>query len=110
MALRPKTLALVVDILKSASEGTLDAGGKTFEVSPDHHFAMVVPKGGSSCAKCKYVSKDGKSCGNKYFIKHRGGNGKLPAPADEYCCDEFATDLVSPERQKAAEASEPSKK
>ena len=97
---------LLQRLLKSQA-AALDAEGKRFPVSPDHHFAMVVPKGGSSCAKCVYVSEDGKSCSNEYYIEHRGGDGKLPAPADEYCCDEYKTTLVSPERQRAAERTEP---
>lgn len=58
----------------------------------DHKVGMRVTKGGSSCANCKWVSDDGKSCGNDYFQKWHEKEGaeepsKLPAPADEYCCD-----------------------
>lgn len=67
----------------------LVAGARMFEVSPGHQFSMTVPKGGSACSKCKFVSKDGKSCDNEYYKKSRGGDGALPAPADEFCCDEF---------------------
>lgn len=52
----------------------------------DHVPAMRVPKGGSSCATCKYVGEDRKHCSNEYFIKWNGSN-KLPAPADSYCSD-----------------------
>lgn len=57
----------------------------------DHRdkVGMRVPKGGSSCAKCEYLGKDGASCTNKYWIKWNNGNAKLPAPADEYCSDYF---------------------
>ena len=53
-----------------------------------HEVGMRVPEGGSSCAKCEYLRKDGESCENRYFIEWNGSK-KLPAPADEYCCDFF---------------------
>jgi hypothetical protein len=54
----------------------------------DHRAAMQVPKGGSSCATCKYVSKDLKHCANKHFIAWFG-TPDLPFPADQYCSDWF---------------------
>lgn len=68
-----------------------------------HLFGMKVPKGGSSCAKCRFISRDGKHCGNAYFQDWRRSLGVpeanvLPAPADEYCCDVFA----EPEGKQAA--------
>ena len=70
------------------------AGIKPYEAArvenptyPDaHEAAMRVPKGGSSCASCEYLGKDGKSCTNKYFIKWHGSS-ELPYPADEFCSD-----------------------
>jgi hypothetical protein len=52
----------------------------------DHKAAMRVPKGGSSCASCKYVSDDGKDCSNTHYQAYNGSK-HLPAPADEYCSD-----------------------
>jgi hypothetical protein len=52
----------------------------------DHRPAMQVPKGGSSCATCKYVSVDHKNCANKHFIAWYG-SPKLPFPADQFCSD-----------------------
>lgn len=52
----------------------------------NHQVGSIVPKGGSSCRKCEYVSVDGKKCRQKDFVKWNGGH-ELPAPADEYCCD-----------------------
>lgn len=52
----------------------------------DHKMGMRVPKGGSSCAKCEYVRNDNKDCAQKNFVAWNG-SPKLPAPADEYCCD-----------------------
>lgn len=54
---------------------------------PDHQVGMIVPKGGSSCAKCKYVQWP--YCKEEKFIEWNGSN-KIPAKAaDEYCCDFF---------------------
>jgi hypothetical protein len=58
------------------------------DVPKDHAIGMKVPVGGSSCAKCKYVSEDGKRCSNSYFKKWNEGE-KIPAPADSYCCDMY---------------------
>ncbi len=49
---------------------------------------MRVPTGGSSCAKCAYVSADAKHCGQEDFQAWNKGD-TLPAPAAAYCCDFF---------------------
>ena len=51
----------------------------------DHQLGMKVPKGGSMCANCRYLSSSN-TCGNKGFVKWNG-SAKLPEPANEYCCD-----------------------
>ncbi len=80
------------EIAKSKSEG--EYGGKgEFKLPVNHIAGMKVPKGGSSCAKCKFLSEDKKNCGNKYWIKWNDGNTKLPAPADEYCSDWFESKI-----------------
>jgi len=63
----------------------------------NHQLGMVVPKGGSDCAKCKFLSGN-HNCKNKGFQKWMTNTFKdvsdpslLPAPADEYCCDLFVT-------------------
>lgn len=44
-----------------------------------------VPKGGSSCASCKFLKPE-MHCGSEYFIKWNDGSDKIPAKhADEYC-------------------------
>lgn len=77
---------LVEELLANelAVEELLAAGEATY--SDTHEAAMRVPKGGSSCASCEYLGKDGKSCTNKYFIKYHGSE-ELPYPADEFCSD-----------------------
>jgi hypothetical protein len=53
-----------------------------------HKLGMKVPKGGSNCEKCEYVSKDEKKCSQPIFIKWNGSE-VLPEAADVYCCDLF---------------------
>lgn len=56
---------------------------------------MQVPKGGSACSKCRFLSEDSKHCGSGYFQNWRRSLGEepslIPAPADAYCCDVFAS-------------------
>ena len=61
---------------------------KQEQFPPDHKPAMRVPKGGSNCAKCRFVGSDLKTCGNPYYQQYYGSN-KLKAPADEFCSDWF---------------------
>lgn len=68
-------------------------GGKgPFKLPADHVAAMKVPKGGSSCASCQFGQEDantpfGARCTEPNFIAWNGGNGALPAAADEFCSD-----------------------
>jgi hypothetical protein len=55
---------------------------------PSHEAGMIVPRGGSNCAKCKYLGRDRKTCTNTYFIRWNGSN-VIPAPIDSYCSDWF---------------------
>jgi len=63
----------------------------------NHKLGMIVPKGGSSCAKCRFVSEEKTNCANKGFQRWNSDVNKaedpslIPAPADEYCCDLFIT-------------------
>ena len=52
----------------------------------DHKLGMVVPKGGSNCAKCKFW--DGEDCENKLF-RQWNGSGEIPGEPTKYCCDFF---------------------
>lgn len=61
---------------------------------PNHQLGMRVPKGGSMCARCEFLSSP-TTCGNKGFVEWNGG-AKLPDPADEYCCDLY--EIAKPER------------
>ena len=61
-------------------------GPGPLELPEGHKAGMRVPRGGSSCASCRYLGKDQASCGNQLFQAWSGGT-KLPAPADEYCSD-----------------------
>ena len=54
----------------------------------DHKAGMVVPKGGSNCAKCEFLGDNKLTCTNKYFIAWNG-SGVIPGPIDSYCSDWF---------------------
>jgi len=66
--------------------GTRSDKGKLPDYPDDHKVGMVVPKGGSNCAKCEYVN--GQNCEQRDFVKWLGSK-KIPAPTDTYCCDFF---------------------
>jgi len=57
-----------------------------FNIPKGHQPFMKVPKGGSSCANCKFLSEDKLHCVNHNFIKWHG-KSELPTPIDEYCSD-----------------------
>lgn len=66
-----------------------DAGGgskKKICYPASHQVGVEVPKGGSSCASCKWLSKDAKHCEEQQFVKWLG-TSELPFPANRYCCD-----------------------
>lgn len=84
---------LVREIIHEQSEKEVDIAKY---LPPGHDLGMRVPKGGSSCSKCKWGNAgDGKPwCSNEMFQAWRAEaqdvreNAEvLPAPADEYCCD-----------------------
>lgn len=52
----------------------------------DHQAIMRVPKGGSMCLNCRFISDDKKTCREPNFILANGGP-KLPYPADRMCSD-----------------------
>ena len=62
---------------------------ETVVVPAGHEVGMKVPKGGSSCAVCKWHDEKGNTCGNKYWVKWHKGDNKIPAAADSYCCDYY---------------------
>jgi hypothetical protein len=66
------------------------AGGRVSAIRAlpaDHQLGMRVPRGGSRCGNCRFLSSP-TTCGNRGFVKWNGG-ATLPAPKDEYCCDLF---------------------
>lgn len=82
--------------LRSKSKRKLPVAKAEIEVPEGHKVGMVVPEGGSSCAKCRYVSADLKKCGQPDFQKWNGGD-ELPAPAEKYCCDFFQASMKKAE-------------
>jgi hypothetical protein len=57
------------------------------EYPADHEPGLRVTKGGSMCANCEYWVEKGNLCNNKYLLQWHDGDAKVPAPADEYCCN-----------------------
>lgn len=58
----------------------------------DHSVGAQVPKGGSMCANCSFLTEDEEGCTSDLFQKWHADQGvddpsRLPHPADEYCCD-----------------------
>jgi len=82
--MKVETLKYFRSLIKAALEGKF--GGDTFDLPPEHRAGMRVPKGGSSCANCKFLVP-GNKCKNEYWVAWHGGDNKIPAPADEYCSD-----------------------
>lgn len=58
---------------------------KRFVIPARYGFGVEVPKGGSSCSTCFYVSKDAENCNNALFRRVEG-TAKLGDKADAYCC------------------------
>lgn len=48
-------------------------------------LAEEVPKGGSSCANCYYLSSDEEHCNNRLYREDMKTR-KLGAAADRWCC------------------------
>ena len=61
------------------------------EYPRDHKPGMRVPRGGSSCASCKFHKEEGNRCTNFYFKKWHGSD-KIPAPADQFCSDWYESE------------------
>jgi hypothetical protein len=56
-----------------------------FSLPEGHAPGMRVPKGGSSCANCRFYGAG--KCGEPNFVAWSGGS-RIPAPSpDEYCSD-----------------------
>lgn len=81
------------DIAERLVKTLLDIGeslkkneGKAF-YPLDHKPGLKVPKGGSSCASCKYLKdKNKRICGNKHWVEWHGSE-IIPEAIDEYCSD-----------------------
>ena len=79
---------LLQEIQAAAIEGVADVVHAVQDPTyPDNHKAgMRVPKGGSSCANCKYLADNKTDCTSTYFQKWNG-SPKIPGKIDEYCSD-----------------------
>lgn len=67
-----------------------------------HMIGMEVPRGGSSCASCRYLvdafgrrTGNGRNCSLALWVNAPkrdgggGGNPELPLPANRWCCDGY---------------------
>ncbi len=60
-----------------------------FLLPRNHQPGLRVPKGGSSCANCKFYSPVGGmygSCSSRYY-QEWAGTALIPCEADSYCSD-----------------------
>jgi broad specificity phosphatase PhoE len=76
----------VVPIFKANPQSELEGGSSLPVYPPDHKVGMVVPVGGSNCAKCEYVN--GQNCKQTQFVEWNRSS-EIPAPVDSYCCDMY---------------------
>ena len=53
----------------------------------DHVPAIRVPKGGSLCTTCRYLTEDKLNCGQEDYIKWNNSDPRLLYPHDEFCSD-----------------------
>lgn len=93
-----QAIAIALDVARKAraAGGAVSPRARSEAVlPPNHRLGMVVPRGGSSCAKCRFLATPA-TCGNAGFVKWNGGP-RLPAEADRYCCD-----LYEARRKRAA--------
>ncbi len=85
---------LIDEIRASAVEAVADVVHAANEPKPtypkDHVAGMRVPKGGSSCASCKFLADNKTDCTSTYFQKWNGGP-EIPGKIDEYCSDWYVS-------------------
>lgn len=87
-----KLVVLAQEYENHLAETSGQYGGKgPFELPPDHIAGVIVPKGGSCCANCEYLTmkEDGPHCHNTYWTKWNGGDSRLPVDDPETYCSDF---------------------
>ena len=65
-------------------------GDGPFQLPRDHEAGMRVPKGGSSCANCRFLDErdDGPHCKEENFVVWTAGETRLPVDdPSTYCSD-----------------------
>lgn len=86
-----RRLKLTIREALGDEEKKSEYGGEgPFELPDDHVAGVKVPKGGSSCASCRYgeAKDDGPHCTNTYWVAWNGGESRLPVDDPEtYCSD-----------------------
>ena len=87
-----RKLTILADQFENKLKKIAEYGGSKFELPATHKAAMVVPKGGSSCANCQFseMKEDGPHCNNHYFVQWNSGKSRLPVDdPTTYCSDWF---------------------
>jgi hypothetical protein len=83
------------------------AAGHPAPTFPANHVpAIRVPKTGSLCNSCKFVSLDMLHCASADYVKWNNGSPELLYPADEFCSDwyEPKAGLIAEDRQPAKDS------
>lgn len=80
---RKQMIAIALKEARKRADGGRAAAERV--LPPNHKLGLRVPKGGSMCADCRFLATS-KTCGNPRFVEWNG-SPRLPAPANEYCCD-----------------------
>lgn len=87
-----KVASIIANVAKFAQETEKNNfGGKKFSLPSTHIVGMIVPKGGSSCANCKFgeTREDGPHCKSTYWIEWNSGESRLPIDDPETYCSDF---------------------
>jgi hypothetical protein len=64
-------------------------GGGPYRLPLSHRPLMQVPRGGSSCANCRFVDVRRHACVEPHFVRWNG-TGALPdLPLNQICSDWF---------------------
>lgn len=81
----------VVENAEAKDHNSDGYGGEVFDLPESHKAGMKVPKGGSSCANCKFseMKEDGPHCHSEYWVRWNGGETRLPVDDPETYCSDF---------------------
>ena len=87
-----KLIVLAQEFEEKLSKSEGEYGGKGPLILPKNHKAgVIVPKGGSCCANCKFgeMKDDGPHCNSPNWQIWNGGESRLPVDDPETYCSDF---------------------